>query len=58
MAVRYDWKDNETGVVIEHDHASEPPNLPGDWHRVFNFGVGRVEGAGGSKARPSVTKDG
>lgn len=45
------WK-NEKGEVVEHDHYSDPPKLPGTWKRVYSFGLGRVEG-GGSPGRTS-----
>jgi len=52
--MRYEWKNVRTGKVVEHDHWSVPPKLPGKWVRLFNFGVGRVEGAGGSPGMPST----
>jgi len=51
----YEWK-NQDGKVVEHDHWSEPPNLPGKWKRVFSFAVATVEGGGGSPARSSVVE--
>jgi len=50
----YDWKNLETGEVIEHGHYSKPPKRPGNWQRVFSFGTGRVPGGAGSPARSSV----
>jgi hypothetical protein len=52
--VIYEWKNDETGETVEHDHHAEPPPLPGEWRRVFSVGVGRVEGAGGSAGMPST----
>lgn len=51
----YEWKNTKTGEVVDHDHWSEPPNLPGEWKRVFSVGLGRIEG-GASPARPSRGK--
>ena len=47
---KYDWKNVETGEVVEHDHYADPPKLPGEWKRVYSLGIGRVEG-GASKGR-------
>jgi hypothetical protein len=52
----YEWK-NKEGEVVEHDHWSVPPSLPGKWTRVYSFGTGRVEGAGGSPSRVSMKTD-
>lgn len=49
----YEWR-NEEGQVVEHDHWSEPPALPGTWKRVYSVGIGAVSGAGSSKARTSA----
>lgn len=55
--MRYEWKNTETGEVVEHDHWSVPPQKPGEWQRLFAFGVGRVNGAGGSRGWTSSKKD-
>lgn len=48
---RYDWKNVETGEVVEHTHWSTPPDLPGKWVRSYTlFGV-KVQGG----ASPSNT---
>lgn len=52
--MRYDWKNTKTNEIVEHDHPSDPPSLPGEWQRIFSFGTGRVEGGGGSPSRASV----
>lgn len=54
--MRYEWKNTETGEVVESEHWSIPPDKSGNWQRVFRFGVGRVEGGGGSPGR--ATKNG
>lgn len=57
--MEYEWKNKETGEIITHNHYRNPPDLPGQWERVFAFGLGSVQGAGGSPGRPSVRgKDG
>jgi len=43
----YEWM-NDEHEIVEHDHWSEPPALPGNWRRVFSLSFGRVDGAGGS----------
>lgn len=53
---RYEWKNVETEEIVDHDHWSKPPELPGEWKRVFSFGLGRVEGGGASPARTSAIK--
>lgn len=50
----YDWKNDETGEVVTTAHWSKPPEGPGKWRRLYVFGVGRVEGAGGSRGMPST----
>jgi hypothetical protein len=50
----YDWKNVETGEVVTTSHWSEPPDDSGKWRRLYSFGVGRVEGAGGSRGMPST----
>lgn len=55
-AMKYEWKNTKTNEVVEHNHWSTPPALPGKWVRVFAFGTGRVEGAGGSPSRVSVPR--
>jgi len=54
----YEWKNNKTGKIVEHDHWNEPPDKSGHWFRLFSFGTGRVEGAGTSPSRPSTKKGG
>lgn len=49
----YLWQNTDTGEIVEHDHWSTPPEKPGSWVRKFSFGVGRVEGGGGSPGRVS-----
>ena len=51
---RYDWKNGKTGEIRETDSWSRPPDLTGVWERVYSFGVGRVEGAGGTPGMPST----
>lgn len=51
--MKWEWKNVKTGEVVEHDHWSIPPDKSGDWKRVWAFGVGRVEGGGGSPGRVS-----
>lgn len=58
----YLWKNVETGEVVEEfrsmEHSHTPPDKPGTWERLYPlFGVGRVEGGGGSPARTSVNTD-
>ena len=49
--MKYLWKDPKSGETIEHDHPSDPPKK--GWVRVYSFGIGRVEGGGGSPGRVS-----
>jgi hypothetical protein len=52
----YEWK-NKDGDVVEHNHWADPPNLPGEWKRIYSFAAGRVEGGGGSPSRTSIKSD-
>lgn len=56
----YTWKNVKTGEVVEMmrpmAEATIPPNDDDGWERIYNFGVGRVEGGGGSPARAAKTK--
>ena len=52
----YAWENKETGEVVDHTHYSQPPSKPGKWTRIYSFGAGRVSGAAGSPARPSLPK--
>lgn len=54
--MKYEWRNVETGEMVEHDHWSVPPALPGTWVRNYLFGVGRVEGGGGTPGRTSVKR--
>jgi hypothetical protein len=52
----YAWKNKKSGKIVEVErpmsHSHLPPgNDAAGWERVFAFGIGRVEGAGGSPAR-------
>lgn len=53
----YAWKNTETGEVVEvqrtMSEATIAPDDSGKWERIFTFGIGRVEGGGGSPGRPS-----
>ena len=55
----YDWLNIETDEVVTVERKladyQVPPDDFGDWVRVISgFGVGRIEGAGGSPNRSSV----
>lgn len=58
----YAWKNMSSGEVIEVrrpvSECDRPPDKTHQWERVYAFGVGRVEGGGGSPGRASVKKDG
>lgn len=54
MIKLYEWKNVKTGKIVEHDHWSEPPDLPGKWQRVYSVAIGRVPGASGSPGMPST----
>lgn len=58
----YAWKNTYSGEVVEvlrpMSECNTPPDSTNQWERVYSFGVGRVEGAGSSPARPSVSRDG
>jgi hypothetical protein len=45
----YEWI-NEQNEVVDHNHYSEPPDLPGTWRRIFSLSIGKVPGAGESPA--------
>ncbi len=54
----YVWKNTKTGEVVDvlrarMNESQTPPDDSGDWERVYAFGVGRIEGAGGSPPRVS-----
>lgn len=51
----YEWRNTETGEVVEHNHWSEPPALAGVWQRIYSVGIGSVSGGGGSPAKTSVS---
>lgn len=51
----YEWRNIETGQVIDHDHYSEPPDDSGKWVRVFSVGINTSGGA--SPSRVSVKKE-
>lgn len=57
----YVWKNKKTEEVVEVQRSiSEcelPPDSTGEWERVYSFGVGRVEGGGGSPSRPSIRRE-
>jgi len=60
--VQYEWKNIKTGevVTVERKLADYlmPPDKSGQWERVISpFGVGRVEGGGGSPNRTSISKE-
>lgn len=47
----YDWKNTETGEIATTDRYDVPPDDSGKWIRDYSgIGIGRVEGAGGSRA--------
>ena len=64
----YTWKNKKTGKLVDvrrsSAESSVPPDIfddlpgttPGDWERYYAFGIGRVEGAGGSPARTTKAK--
>lgn len=56
----YTWKNKATGEVVEiqrpMSEATVPPDEESEWERLYSFGVGRVEGGGGSPARVAKTK--
>lgn len=56
----YAWRNKKTAQFAEVFRPTEKHNVPpddsGDWERVYAFGVGRVEGGGGSPARTSLER--
>lgn len=58
----YAWRNIETNEIVEVERSmadsqlAPEPDDQGKWQRVYNFGVGRVEGGGGSPGRSSVVK--
>lgn len=56
----YTWRNKTTGETVDlvkpMSEAQTPPDESGNWERLYNFGVGRVEGGGGSPSRPAKTK--
>ena len=58
----YAWKNKKTGEVVDVTRPVAEANVPpdsgekDDWERVYSFGVGRVEGAGGSPGRVTKVK--
>lgn len=55
--MQYEWQNIKTGKIVDHDHWSIAPSLPGKWRRVFSVAVGTVNGAAGTPARSSVKHD-
>lgn len=57
----YAWKNKRTGEITEvmrpMSECNTPPDWTNEWERVYSFGLGRVEGAGGSPGRVSVRRD-
>lgn len=53
----YPWKNTKTGEEVEllrsMAESDIPPNDDEGWERVYSFGLGRIEGAGGSPPRVS-----
>lgn len=49
--MQYEWKNPKTGQTMMTPSPDKPPKY--GWVRVFTFGVGRVEGGGGSPGRVS-----
>lgn len=56
----YLWKNPKTGEIVEversFENADQPPDKRRKWVRVYSFGLGRVEGGGGSPARAAKVK--
>jgi hypothetical protein len=56
----YEWKHVETEEVVTVTRKladyQVPPDDSGKWVRVYSVGIGRVDGAAGDKARPSVRR--
>jgi len=50
----YEWK-NEKGETIETESFDTPPNIEGNWTRVFSYGLSSINGAGGSPRRPPLS---
>jgi hypothetical protein len=50
----YEWV-NEKGESQITNSFDAPPKEPGEWKRVFAFGVSTVSGAGGSPSRVSLS---
>jgi hypothetical protein len=52
----YEWMNTKTGKIRmlyrPHEDRNEPPDSDEGWQRRYTFGVGKVEGAGDSPARP------
>ena len=67
MPKQYEWKRLAampvpgTGIVWEYaltTSPDKPPDDTGNWQRVYHVGIGAVDGAGGSPARPVRKRDG
>ena len=52
--LEYEWV-NEKGESRITNGFDTPPQEPGEWRRVFAFGVSTVNGAGGSPSRVSLS---
>lgn len=44
----YEWKNTQTGEVVEHYSPNTPPNADGFWLRCYSVHFGKVKGAGDS----------
>lgn len=56
----YEWKNTETEEVVTVERKAAdyqvPPDDSGKWVRVYSFGLGRVDGGGGTPGRSSARR--
>ena len=44
----FEWKNMQTGEIVEHYSPNAPPSGNGFWRRVYTLHFGKVKGAGDS----------
>lgn len=56
----YEWKNTKTEEVVTVSRKvadyQVPPDDSGNWVRVYSFGLGRVDGGGGTPGRSSARR--
>lgn len=51
----FEWI-NEKGEIKTSEEYNLPPDSKHNWKRIYSFGLSSVNGAGGSPARPPLSR--